>query len=67
MSWIQFRHQKYAIVAQLVERTHGKGEVLGSIREEKIISDETKQVLDGAINEFNSVFAAEHEPAGAAS
>jgi F-type H+-transporting ATPase subunit alpha len=42
-------------------------EVLGAIREEKVISDETKEALEGAIKGFNEVFAAEHEPAAAVS
>jgi F-type H+-transporting ATPase subunit alpha len=42
-------------------------EVLGAIREEKVISDETKEALEGAIKGFNEVFAAEHEPAVAVS
>jgi F-type H+-transporting ATPase subunit alpha len=42
-------------------------EVLNAIREEKVISDETKESLDTAIKGFTEVFAAEHEPAVAAS
>ena len=42
-------------------------EVLGAIREEKVISDETKEALEGAIKGFNEVFDAEQEPAAAVS
>jgi len=40
-------------------------DILRTIREEKVLSDEVKSGLEAAIGEWNKTFAAEHEPAGA--
>ncbi len=40
-------------------------EVLSGIREEKVISDETREKLTSEIAEFNEAFMAQHAPAGA--
>jgi F-type H+-transporting ATPase subunit alpha len=42
-------------------------EVLTAIREEKVISDATRESLEGAIKAYNETFAAEHETAAAVS